>query len=98
MQCVKVAVLMTAVLQPAVAQTEPGLVASAIGWISPAEPTPLTAAQRWHDYWLATIGPGAILSEGVAAGFGQWENSPPEWGQGGSGYGKRFGNDMAYNA
>jgi len=75
-----------------------GFADRAVGWISPAEDTPLTAGQRWHDYWMQTAGPGAVLSEAVSAGFGQWENSPPEWGQGGSGYGKRFGNNLAYNA
>ena len=98
MRYLRVAALVIAALQLGMAQPAPGLVSSAIGWISPAEPTPLTAAQRWHDYWVATVGPGAILSEGVAATFGQWENSPPEWGQGGSGYGKRLANDLAYNA
>ena len=85
-----------AAIQPAPAAS--GLVAETIEWLSPEEPTPLTAGRRWHDYWIATIVPGTILNEGVAAGFGQWENSPPEWGQGGRGYGKRFANDMAYNA
>ena len=75
-----------------------GIVSTAIGWISPAPDTPLTAGQRWHDYWMATVGPGAMLSEGIAAGFGQWVNSPPEWGQGGAGYGRRLANDMGYNA
>ncbi len=75
-----------------------GLVSSAVGWISPAADTPLTARQRWHDYWVNTVGPGAVASEAISAGFSQWENSPPEWGQGGAGYGKRFANDIAYNA
>ncbi|HEY1494978.1 MAG TPA: hypothetical protein VGF49_10570 [Candidatus Solibacter sp.] len=75
-----------------------GFVDRAVEWISPAEDTPLTAGQRWHDYWMQTAGPGAVLSEAVSAGFGQWKNSPPEWGQGGNGYGKRFSNNLAYNA
>ena len=94
---VRVAVLMAAAGNLGMAQTE-GLLPKTIEWLSPEKPTPLTGAQRWHDYWTATIGPGAVLSEAAAAGFGQWENSPPEWKQGGSGYGKRFANDMAYNA
>ena len=74
-----------------------GFFSTALEAISPAKDTPLTSGQRWHDYWVATVGPGAIFSEAVAAGFGQWEDSPPEWGQGGAGYCKRFANDMAFN-
>ena len=81
-----------------IATAQQGFVDRAVGWISPAEDTPLTARQRWHDYWTQTAGPGAVASEAVSAGFGQWENSPPEWGQDGRGYGKRFANDLAYNA
>jgi hypothetical protein len=80
-----------------IGMAQQGFVDTAVGWISPAQDTPLTASQRWHDYWTQTAGPGAVLSEAVSAGFSQWENSPPEWGQGGSGYGKRFANNVAYN-
>ena len=89
---------MTAGLHSGMAQPASHLMSQAIEWLSPAQSTPLTAAQRWHDYWVATIGPGTVLSEAVSAGFGQWENSPPEWGQGGSGYGDRVANELAYNA
>jgi hypothetical protein len=80
------------------AEPPPGPVSRMLGWVAPGEDTPLTEAQRWHDYWMGTIGPVAIFSQAAAAGLSQWENSPPEWGQGGSGLGKRFANDMAYNA
>src|SRR5205823_4651357 len=79
-----------ALVQPV--QEPQGLVSTMLGWISPAENTPLTEAQRWHDYWVGTIGPVAVFSQAAAAGFSQWEDSPPEWGQGGRGYGKRFAN------
>jgi hypothetical protein len=75
-----------------------GFADRAVAWISPAENTPLTAGQRWHDYWMQTAGPGAVLSEAVSAGVSQWKDSPPEWGQGWKGYGQRFGSDLAYNA
>jgi hypothetical protein len=78
--------------------TQQGFVDTAIAWISPAKDTPLTAGQRWHDYWMQTAGPGAVLGQASSAGFSQWQNSPAEWGQGGSGYAKRFGDNLAFNA
>jgi hypothetical protein len=43
-------------------------------------------------------GPGSLFTAGLGAGIGQWRDEPPEWGQGGAGYGRRFGNHMAANA
>src|SRR6476646_3718246 len=80
------------------AQTQDNWLSKALGTLSPAEDKPQTAGQRFHDYAVSTIGPLAIISEAASAGIGQWRDSPHEWGQGGSGYGKRFGNNMAYNA
>jgi hypothetical protein len=75
-----------------------GLFDKALDLVSPAKPTPLTQEERFRLYVSSTIGPLAILSEAASAGVGQWEDSPHEWRQGASGYGKRFANDMAYNA
>jgi hypothetical protein len=94
---VRTGLLVGIVMHIGMAQQQ-GLVDRAVGLISPAQDTPLTAGQRWHDYWTQMVGPGTFFGQGVSAGFSQWENSPSEWGQGGSGYGKRFGNNMAFNA
>ena len=75
-----------------------GLVGRALGVLAPSEATPLTARQRFHDYLVSMVGPLAIVSESASTGISQWRDSPPEWGQGGSGYGKRFASKMAHNA
>jgi len=58
---------------------------------------PQTPKERFHAYIRNLIGPATLVTESAAAGIGQALNSPWEWGQGGSGYAKRFANDMAYN-
>ena len=50
------------------------------------------------NYLFATFGPYPISGAAVAAGVGQWNNSPPEWGQGAQGYGKRIGSDFGMAA
>jgi hypothetical protein len=50
------------------------------------------------NYAFDTFGPYPIASAGVAAGINQWSNSPPEWGQGVIGFGKRFGSDFGIAA
>jgi len=42
-----------------------------------------------------TVGPLAILGDAAYAGILQEADTPTEWGQGGSGYGKRFGSTVA---
>ena len=42
-----------------------------------------------------SVGPLALLGEAAYAGILQGLDTPTEWGQGGSGYGKRFGSTMA---
>jgi hypothetical protein len=32
-----------------------------------------------------------VLFAGLGAGYSQWRNRPPQWGQGAEGYGRRFG-------
>ena len=80
------------------AQTQDGGLIRSLDMLLPSDATPQTSQQRFQDYALSTVGPFAIVSEAASAGLGQWRDSPREWGQGGSGYGKRFANDMAYNA
>jgi hypothetical protein len=51
-----------------------------------------------NNYAFDAFGPYPIVGAGVAAGINQWSNSPPEWGQGVSGFGKRFGSDFGIAA
>jgi hypothetical protein len=60
-----------------------------------ARPTERT---KLSDYAFDTFGPYPIAVTAVAAGINQWTNSPPEWGQGAEGYGKRFGSDFGIAA
>lgn len=53
---------------------------------------PLTQQERNHDYFKAMINPVGYGKAAFSAGLDQWHNKPEEWGQGGSGYGKRFAN------
>jgi hypothetical protein len=75
-----------------------GKVDGLLSLLAPAEQNELTKRKRFNDYVLATVGPVTIVAEAAGAGISQWQDSPTEWGQGGSGFGKRFGNNMAYNA
>jgi len=50
------------------------------------------------NYVFDAFGPYPVFGAALAAGFGQANNSPPEWGQGGEGYGKRIGSDFAIAA
>ncbi len=47
--------------------------------------------QRLNQYLWETFGPLTLIGVGVAAGIDQGQNNPPEWKQGASGFGKRFG-------
>ena len=57
-----------------------------------------TAHERFKRYLWDTAGPWTLLAVGAAAGIDQWAKNPPEWGQGASGYGKRFASDLGQNA
>jgi hypothetical protein len=46
------------------------------------------------NYAFDTFGPYPIVAAGVTAGINQFTNSPPEWGQGATGFGERFGSDF----
>jgi hypothetical protein len=54
--------------------------------------------QRFNRYVWETFGPLTLIGVGVAAGIDQGQNSPPEWKQGASGYGKRFASRMGQYA
>ena len=53
---------------------------------------PLTQPERSHLYLETMINPFGYIKAGFSAGIDQWSDKPPEWGQGASGYGKRYVN------
>lgn len=55
----------------------------------------LTFGQRTSLYGHSVFSPSTILGPAFGAGIGQWEDEPPEWGQGAEGYGKRIGSGIA---
>jgi len=57
-----------------------------------------TERTKVSNYTFDAFGPYPVAGAGVAAGINQWTNSPPEWGQGAEGFGKRFGSDFAIAA
>ena len=61
-------------------------------------PVPLTAAQKFQLGWKTIIDPAVFVDTGIGAGFQQWRNKYPEFGQGMEGYGKRFGAQFADHA
>ncbi|HKN20054.1 MAG TPA: hypothetical protein VJX73_01485 [Terracidiphilus sp.] len=57
-----------------------------------------TERTKVSNYAFDAFGPNPIAAAGATAGINQWTNSPPEWGQGVEGFGKRFGSDYAIAA
>jgi hypothetical protein len=60
-----------------------------------ADTTPLTLNDRFRIYTHALMRPYTVVGPAMGAGIGQWENEPPEWGQGGQGYAKRFASGLS---
>ena len=73
------------------------LIDKLMGIVTPAEPSELTQKKRFHLYVLSVGGPVPLLAEAAGAGLSQWDNVPKEWGQGWNAYGKRYGDNLAYN-
>ena len=65
---------------------------SAVTYTRPTEKT------RLRNYFFDAFGPYPIIGAALAAGINQADNTPPEWKQGASGYGKRFGSDFGIAA
>ena len=57
-----------------------------------------TQKTKFRNYAFDAFGPYPIVGAGIAAGIHQESNSPPEWGQGAEGYGKRIGSDFGIAA
>ena len=91
---------------PTAAQTESpadsGEASRAVIATTPARPyliyTRPTPATKFHNYLFDGFGPVPIAGSALAAGIGQMTNSPPAWGQGAEGYGKRFGSSLGIAA
>jgi hypothetical protein len=47
---------------------------------------------------MNAFGPEPIVGSALVAAFNQVENTPPEWGQGAAGFGKRFGSSLGGGA
>jgi hypothetical protein len=60
-----------------------------------ANPQPLTKKLKFELAWRSVMDPANVMFVGVVAGAQQAENAFPQYGQGMSGYGKRFGAGMA---
>ena len=54
--------------------------------------SPLSQGERTADYIKSLVNPLGYAKAGFSAGIDQWKDKPAEWGQGASGYGKRFVN------
>lgn len=57
-----------------------------------------TKRERFNRYVASTIGPVSLARSGISAGIDQWRDHPVEWGQGASGYGKRYASGVGRNA
>jgi hypothetical protein len=64
----------------------------ALMYIRPTEKTKL------RNYFFDTFGPYPIAGAAISAGINQLTYTPPEWQQGASGYGKRYGSNFAIAA
>jgi hypothetical protein len=58
-------------------------------------PTPLRTKQKFELFVDQSVAPSRFISSAFTAGLGQARDSLPGYGQGASGYGKRFGSSMA---
>jgi hypothetical protein len=83
------------VLSPGDSSATSGI--TALGGLDQAYVRP-TERTKVSNFVFDAFGPYPIVGAGVAAGINQWTNSPPEWGQGAKGYGKRFGSDFGIAA
>ena len=57
-------------------------------------PNSMTFDERLRHYGHSLVNPYSYLSAPFSAAIGQWENEPPEWGQGAKGYFHRLGSGV----
>ena len=60
-----------------------------------ADFVPMTNSERLKYYGYSLISPQIFLYSAAQAGFNQGTDTPKEWGQGGEGYGRRYGSAYA---
>src|SRR6266545_681327 len=56
-----------------------------------------TKRERFNRYVKSTVGPVSLARSAISAGIDQWLDHPVEWGQGASGYGKRYASAFGRN-
>jgi len=56
---------------------------------------PLTPGARARDYLKDSFNPIYLVTGSAGAAIGQWRDSPHEWGQGGTGFGRRLASSYA---
>ncbi len=86
------ACLWMALAQGLAGQTQAGTTAATE---KPPVFVPVTEGERVLLYLQDTVNLVSVLSSATSAGIGQWRDRPPEWNQGGQGYGRRFGSAYA---
>ena len=57
-----------------------------------------TQRTKVNNFLFDAFGPYPIVGAAFGAGINQGNSTPPEWGQGSKGYGKRFGSDLGIAA
>jgi hypothetical protein len=57
-----------------------------------------TRRERFNRYARSTGGPFSLARAAISAGIDQWRDSPEEWEQGASGFGKRYASGFGKNA
>ena len=56
---------------------------------------PMTQRERVHDYFKTTFSATSVVASAASAGLSQLNNRPEEWGQGSTGYSRRYLNAYA---
>jgi hypothetical protein len=60
-----------------------------------AIPHGLAQAERNKLFVKDLFNPLSFVESAASAGFGQWRDRPPEWGEGGAGFGRRYASSFA---
>ena len=91
-----------AVMAQSQSLADPGDASSTVASAAPAEPLASyvrpTEKTRLRNYFFDAFGPYPIIGAAFGAGLSQAGNTPPDWEQGATGYGKRFGSDFGIAA
>jgi hypothetical protein len=91
-------ILFLAAASPALAQQEAEIV-SQFPETAPPHSVLLHPHRGQRDKYLwGTFGPPGLLDAALGASFGQWANTPEEWGKTPAGYAKRFATEYTESA